>query len=338
MERSHRYLPGGVQGSILFNCVLRYLELKELRKVDVFNRVFDKQSMIGFNTYGEEFFTHHNQTLTAVFFGAPLAPGEVDTARTQRLLHYADSKLRALSFEIVSRSELLNVTISRLHQSFVPVSDRMKQGTVEFKKSAGEFLSSVTENQGDIENIDKGFHVIAKEFGESFTLTEELQASAKSVSENLASIHNVTQITNVLALNAAIEAARAGASGKGFAVVASEIRKHANATANAVSGISNAIGALIKTIKDLSVKMDAVKQEVDQAKQTVDNLVNTNKHELSFISQVNQNVSSLENTFDQYDLIKHMLNTMIERSNESKDDIERMLIVYQHNVRSTGDS
>jgi uncharacterized protein YukE len=337
MERARRYLPGGVQGSILFNCVLRYLELKELRKIDAFNNVFSKERMIGFNTYGEELFTHHNQTLTAVFFGAPLAPGAVDAVKTRRLFHYADSKLRALSFEIVSRSELLNVTISHLNQSFGPVSEYMKQGTVEFKKSAGDFLTSVTKSQSDIKNIDKGFKVIAKEFGESFTLTEELQSSAKSVSENLSTIHNVTEITNVLALNAAIEAARAGSSGKGFAVVASEIRKHANATANAVAGISNAIGTLIKTIQDLSVKMDAVKQEVDQAKQTVDNLVNANKHELSLISQVNQNVSTLENTFDEYDLIKQMLNTMIERSSEFRDDIERMLLVYQHNMRSTED-
>ena len=57
------------QGAILFNCLLRYLEMKELRKVDVFNDVFKHLNFIGFNTYGEELFTHHNQTLTAVFFG-----------------------------------------------------------------------------------------------------------------------------------------------------------------------------------------------------------------------------------------------------------------------------
>jgi methyl-accepting chemotaxis protein len=142
----------------------------------------------------------------------------------------------------------------------------------------------------------------------------------------------------VLALNAAIEAARAGAGGKGFAVVASEIRKHANVTAAAVTGISTAVGALIKTIKELSIKMDAVKYEVDQSKHTVDKLVHTNKQELSLISQVNENVSSLEHTFDEYGLIKQMLAAMIERSNISKEDIEKMLIVYQHNLRNAEDA
>ncbi|MDR2518032.1 MAG: FIST C-terminal domain-containing protein [Spirochaetaceae bacterium] len=58
-----------LQGAILFNCVGRYLELKQLGKTAVFNDAFKQLSFIGCNTYGEELFTHHNQTLTAVFFG-----------------------------------------------------------------------------------------------------------------------------------------------------------------------------------------------------------------------------------------------------------------------------
>lgn len=62
------YLPD-LQGAILFNCVLRYLEMKEERKLDAFNGVFSGMQFIGFNTFGEELFTHHNQTLTALFIG-----------------------------------------------------------------------------------------------------------------------------------------------------------------------------------------------------------------------------------------------------------------------------
>jgi hypothetical protein len=68
LENAQQYLPN-IQGAILFNCVFRYIELQELKKTAEFNRIFDKLSFTGFNTYGEEYFTHHNQTLTAVFFG-----------------------------------------------------------------------------------------------------------------------------------------------------------------------------------------------------------------------------------------------------------------------------
>ncbi|MDR3170811.1 MAG: methyl-accepting chemotaxis protein [Treponema sp.] len=137
----------------------------------------------------------------------------------------------------------------------------MKQGTKTFKQSTSDFLTSFTRNQGDIDSIDKGFTVITTEFGASFSLTEMLRESAKAVSEDLSTIHDVTEVTNVLALNAAIEAARVGAVGRGFAVVASEIRKHATTTKDAVESISKNITVLLKTISDLSKKMDAVKIE-----------------------------------------------------------------------------
>ncbi|MDR2446089.1 MAG: FIST C-terminal domain-containing protein [Treponema sp.] len=68
LEDARQYLPN-IQGALLFNCVLRYIEMQELKKTTEFNRVFERLAFIGFNTYGEEYFTHHNQTLTAVFFG-----------------------------------------------------------------------------------------------------------------------------------------------------------------------------------------------------------------------------------------------------------------------------
>ena len=97
-----KFLPG-IQGSILFNCVLRYLELKELGKLDAFNNVFNKNNLIGFNTYGEELFTHHNQTLTAVFFGTPFAPGETDPYKSKRQFHYESSKASSQIFEMDQR-------------------------------------------------------------------------------------------------------------------------------------------------------------------------------------------------------------------------------------------
>lgn len=73
LAKASEYL-GGVRGAILFNCVLRYLEMKEDGKVGDFNSVFSGLPFIGFNTYGEELFTHHNQTLTALFLGEEARP------------------------------------------------------------------------------------------------------------------------------------------------------------------------------------------------------------------------------------------------------------------------
>ncbi len=61
---------GEIKGALLFNCVLRYLEMKEDHKLSDFAKVYSDFPFIGFNTYGEELFTHHNQTLTALFIGS----------------------------------------------------------------------------------------------------------------------------------------------------------------------------------------------------------------------------------------------------------------------------
>ena len=334
---ARQYL-GEVQGALLFSCVLRYLEFKELRKCDEFNRVYNGCNFIGFNTYGEELFTHHNQTLTAVFFGAPIEPGAADPYKTKRLFHYADSKLKALIFEIISRSELLNVTISYLDKSFAPLSESMQKETVTFKKNTGEFLESVSKSQSDIETIDKGYSLIADTFGETFALYEMLQGASAGVSENLSAIQNITETTNILALNAAIEAARAGEAGKGFAVVAGEIRKHAASTKTSIDSISDYIKVFLKTIDSLSSKMSVVKKDLEQIKAMVDNLVKANKYEMSLVHSVNENIASLEGTFEEYGGIKNTLGSMINQSNTSKDDIEKMLIVYQHNLKKIEES
>ncbi|MDR0629342.1 MAG: FIST C-terminal domain-containing protein [Treponema sp.] len=60
-----------LQGAILCSCAFRLLELKALNKIEAFNNVFKHIPFIGFTSYGEELFTHHNQTLTAIFFGRP---------------------------------------------------------------------------------------------------------------------------------------------------------------------------------------------------------------------------------------------------------------------------
>jgi regulator of replication initiation timing len=89
---------------------------------------------------------------------------------------------------------------------------------------------------------------------------------------------------------------------------------------------------LINNIRNLSAKMEAVKAEVEAAKHRVQNLVSANAQELSLIDSVNRDVASLEGTFQEYEGIKSTLNAMIEQSNVSKEDIEKMLVVYDNNI------
>jgi hypothetical protein len=54
---------------VLFNCILRRLELDANGSTQAFVQTFKEISAAGFHTYGESWLGHMNQTLTGVLFG-----------------------------------------------------------------------------------------------------------------------------------------------------------------------------------------------------------------------------------------------------------------------------
>ena len=61
-------LGGTVSGAVLFNCILRRLELDASGQTQEFVDVFRGVPVAGFHSYGESWLGHMNQTLTGVLF------------------------------------------------------------------------------------------------------------------------------------------------------------------------------------------------------------------------------------------------------------------------------
>ena len=59
---------GGISGLIVFNCAHRALELANKRQSAAYGELFAKIPTIGFNSYGEQFIGHMNQTATMIAF------------------------------------------------------------------------------------------------------------------------------------------------------------------------------------------------------------------------------------------------------------------------------
>jgi methyl-accepting chemotaxis protein len=84
-----------------------------------------------------------------------------------------------------------------------------------------------------------------------------LSAQSGRIGEMTAVISRIAEQTSLLALNAAIEAARAGEQGRGFAVVAEEVRKLADESSGAATGIA----ALIDDIQAATARTVLVVQD-----------------------------------------------------------------------------
>ena len=59
-------LGGSASAGVLFNCILRRLELDPKDQTQAFVGTFAKVPVAGFHTYGESWLGHMNQTLTGV--------------------------------------------------------------------------------------------------------------------------------------------------------------------------------------------------------------------------------------------------------------------------------
>jgi hypothetical protein len=64
-----RGLRGFTSGGVMFNCILRRLEMDATGTAQPFLEAFGGLPLAGFHTYGETWMAHVNQTLTGVVFG-----------------------------------------------------------------------------------------------------------------------------------------------------------------------------------------------------------------------------------------------------------------------------
>ncbi|GHU26527.1 hypothetical protein FACS1894172_17200 [Spirochaetia bacterium] len=260
------------------------------------------------------------------------------TLKTKRIIQYLHNKFKSLMFEVLARSELLNVTISYLDNAFNGFSMTMKKASGSFQTNNKIFVETFSDSQKSVENIDRNFRSIDNSFEDSLKITDDLNQIAKKTGENLSVINNITEITNLLALNASIEAARAGNAGRGFSVVASEIRKHAGTTKSAVENISSNITSLITKINDLSKKMDDMRKEVDEGKKIVSHIVELSGQQHTALDNIRLDMDALGNALQEYTDLEHRLDAMITQSQISKNDIKEMLSVFQQNLNGIENS
>ncbi|MDR2965378.1 MAG: response regulator [Treponema sp.] len=269
-----QFLPG-IQGCLIFNCIQRHLELIENKKIDAFNEVFSKYPMIGFNTYGEELFTHHNQTLTAVFFGTLPEKGMADPYKTKRLFHYTDSKLKSLVFDIVSRSELLNITISYLKGTMDAEStDNLSFETI--KKSLGAMIEQSNISKKDIEKMLIVYQNNVEKTGEFvFNIVDEIRAQNRQLIElrEEAETANRTKSNFLASMSHEIRTPMNAITGMAELLLRGDLTEEARGYAQDIKQAGNNLVSIINDILDFS-KIEAGKMEIVPVKYLLTSLIN----------------------------------------------------------------
>jgi len=162
-------------------------------------------------------------------------------------------------------------------------------------------------------------------------------------------IASIAEQTNLLALNAAIEAARAGEQGKGFAVVAEEVRKLAEQSSEAVTGIQETIvkvqSAFKSSIDTGSDILHFINSNVNEQFDAYGKTGNQYYNDSDFVSRMSEEIAAMSEeitaTVDQVsDAIQNMAQTAQDSNEQSesiKDSMDDAATFIEHVARTAQD-
>ena len=134
----------------------------------------------------------------------------------------------------------------------------------------------------------------------------QIETSAKQISQIIGVIDEIAFQTNLLALNAGVEAARAGDAGRGFAVVASEVRALAQRSAEAAKEIKVLITASttqvdqgVKLVGETGQSLERIVSQVNEINTVVVEIAASAQEEATGLNQVNGAINQMDQVTQQ---------------------------------------
>jgi len=190
-------------------------------------------------------------------------------------IHQSADSIGTASREIASGNQDLSTRTEQTAFNLQQAAGSMGQLTATVRQSADAAAEANRMAMAAADVAERGGKVVS----EVVSTMNEINESARKISDIITVIDGLAFQTNILALNAAVEAARAGEQGRGFAVVAGEVRSLAHRSAEAAKQIKHLIGSSVE-------RVDSGTQLVADAGSTIAEVVSAAKQVAQIIGEV----------------------------------------------------
>ena len=147
--------------------------------------------------------------------------------------------------------------------------------------------------------------------------SEKINSAIMKISQQINTISDIADKTNLLALNASIESARAGEAGKGFAVVASEVKNLANQTVKATEEIGQQVSQIQSDTQDSVLSIQGI---------------------MGVITEMNDITASASNAIEGQNAATAEIGNSVEQTVSRSQSVSTSLIEVSPAPRQTGNA
>lgn len=255
-----------------------------------------------------------------------------------RTVRDSSESIRVASAEIATGNQDLSVRTEQTATNLQRAASSTDQLTGTVRQSADSARQANQLASSAAEVAARGGVVVS----EVVSTMDEINASARKISDIIGVIDGIAFQTNILALNAAVEAARAGEQGRGFAVVASEVRSLAGRSAEAAKEIKTLIGESVekvdsgsRLVADAGKTMTEIVSSVQRVSDTIGEISAAASEQSEGIGQVNTTVAELDQMTQQNAALVEESAAAAESLREQANRLSEVVAAFQLNDSGT---